>query len=439
MGETDTLSRISVKATLSDDVGSLPVRTGLLLLPVAAALGPYFLPVPLGGINLFGFRSLVIVLFAITLGALRLRCWEPPLGRAYVVLGLLWMVWGGVSVMWSPVFLPAVRDVFAVVLGFGVGIILLNVRGDERWGIDALRRGWILAFVVTGAVAAWEVATGNHLSSQYTARVPDRALIGVAQSTLEQPNNYGAFLLLAFPFLMWSREQAERRVIRWAYSAMVVFVPVLVVFSASRLAFLGLLAELAVFGALAVRGGRSRLTYFGLVGLLALVTIWVFRNDPRLVGKLSSALGGEFARGGSIAMRWALTVNGLWFIMISGGVGIGAGGFQELMREGVAPHYAGGLVDPHNYWLEIGSQYGVVVLAGFLTFLGVLGWVGLRARQRPDVDQGVVQFLLVGLTGYLVAALANSSYLLQSTNWMFVATILIVGVHVRRAAGWSEA
>lgn len=419
--------------------GSAAIRAALVLLPVTAALGPYMVPIPVGGINIFAFRALVLLLLGGTLAGMHLRFWESPLGRGYVALGAVWVAWGGLSILWSPVFLPAVRDVFAILLGFGVGTVLLNVGADSRWGLDALRSGWVLAYVLTALVAVWELATGHHLESPYTASVPDRALIGVAQSTLEQPNNYGAFLLLAFPFLVWSRERAEGRAWRWVHTLLLASTPIFVILSASRLAFLGLMAEMVVFGLLAFKGRRSALPYFGLVGLVVLTAIWTFGHDPRLVGKLSSALGGEVARGGSIAMRLALTLDGLWFIMISGGLGIGAGGFSELMRRGTAPHYAGGLVDPHNYWTEIGSQYGVPILVGFIALLVALAVTASRAGRRSTrAGEGPVQFVLVGLTGYFFAAFTNSSYLLQSTNWMFVATVLVAGVHLwRRQPGRS--
>lgn len=65
----------------------------------------------------------------------------------------------------------------------------------------------------------------------------------VVQSTLGRPDMYGAFLVLAVPFLVWSLYQSKGPA-KLMYAGLLLGAGALTLFTASRLSFLAVAAEL---------------------------------------------------------------------------------------------------------------------------------------------------------------------------------------------------
>jgi hypothetical protein len=409
----------------------------VILVSVTAALGPYLLPIEAFGINFYTYRFLVLLLFVLSpLFAPRIRWWGSPVARFYLLLGCFWILWGWASILWAPDPSSAIRDVASVGLGFGAGLVLLNLRSFTGSGLDALRRGWLLAYVVTAAIAIWEKLTGNHLPSHFVKNAPDYVLNDVVISTFGNPNNYGAFLLLSVPFLLWSLSIVKMRLHKVFYMGLLLALPVLVFLSASRVAILGLVVQLLVCGLLTMRQWRSFVGILSIACLFFLLIGWYLQSDTLVARKLALAFGNEVRLGGSIALRRNLVLNGLWFAYISGCLGIGAGGFEHLIQNRSAPFATGHIFSPHNFWIEVLSQYGVLVFLGLVVWVLYLISVAIRSRRifiarRHATSRVISEMILVGFVGYLFATTTSSIYIVQSTNWMFLGSMVAMGTFLR--------
>src|ERR1051326_7926243 len=190
-------------AALRIDPVRVAVATLLVLIPITAACGPYLLPINVGGVTLYAFRT--IVLCALPL-LLTLAGGRVPLTKSslwFFSTMYAWLVWGSASLLWTPD--PRIGATEVITLVFGSAAALVVVLGCELVpnGIEYVRRGWLLAYLASAAVAVWELRTHQHLQSSFTERTPDYAQ-GVLVSTFGNPNNYAAFIVLAFPFLLWS-------------------------------------------------------------------------------------------------------------------------------------------------------------------------------------------------------------------------------------------
>ena len=75
----------------------------IAVLPVLAALGPYFLPLEAAGVNVFGFRLMIMLLAAFSTPLTnRGRWWFNPVARWSAMFVLFWVVWGFLSLLWAP-------------------------------------------------------------------------------------------------------------------------------------------------------------------------------------------------------------------------------------------------------------------------------------------------------------------------------------------------
>jgi hypothetical protein len=398
----------------------------IVLLVLTAAVGSAVLSVRVGGITVYPFRLLVLaVLLAAPLLQYRLSWLSVEGPRVFAFVGFVWLVWGGCSVFWSPSFAGGVEDVFAVGFGFAVGVALLTLGAAQVSSLRWLRRGWVLAFLVTGAVAIWELVTGNHLPGAYAERAPEYALRSIAISTFGNPNNYGAFLVLCLPFLLHSRQQTSSLLGATFYEVLLVLFFGILFMTGSRSAFLGAVVEMGVlvffFGA--VKRGLALLGMGGAL-LVGLFYAGFSFEDLQILSSLQVMVSASAFEQGSLQARLGLTLNGVWMLLSTLGIGVGAGGYELVARSPDLPYYTSGLVNPHNFWIEVVSEYGILV--GGL-FVWMMGLFFLRSLQAYWARKGVwAQTALLMLVGYFFAALANSTYMAQPTNWMAIASIMCI-------------
>lgn len=396
------------------------------LAPVLAALGSLFFSVstPVG--EIFGFRFLVIAIVGVGFvsvghrnGHLRLH----PIAGQYVLLGLVWLGWGLALILArDPDASGAMQELLVILFGFliGFGFLLLDV-GRKNRCLQWLRRGWVSAYVIAGAVAVWELMTGDHvMSTPETARADLYPGVTIF-STFNNPNDYAAFIALAVPFLAWSAAK-ERGAWRLVYWGLLGSAPLLALLQKSVIAPTAIAAEI-VIGFLLVGRKKPRVV-FGLALMIVTGTLAWAALSPGLStagDQFGRVTAGGFGGGGSPSERLNLVRNGLWFTHQSNFVGTGPASFENQWTTKSPPHDTGSARSPHFFWVEVLSQYGVVV------FLLLVWWMlRLFASTRPTSYKGLV--VRTGVVGFAIAATASSSYIRGSIQWVFLASLLVLAV-----------
>lgn len=418
-----------------------PMRRSIIaLLPTAAAFGSLF-----PGVGpLFAFRLMVLLLGLLALRHRRAATAGLATVGRFRLLIVLWTFVAFIGSFFVPTPDAAWRALPSVVLGLVLGYTFVTFR-DSKEILPILQCGWVLAFLATSAVAVREVATGVHLSNYF----PSTELVAVdprlVASVFGNPNNYAAFLVTAFAFLVNGLMASQRRLSRYFYVALVLTAPVLLLYTGSRLSQFALVLEAAVFIGYATRRHWQTLVSAAVIALLSFSILGAKVTDslvPTLPGKLQTAtpskVASELLGGGSESsggQRLNLYKNGLWMVANSAGLGVGPGQFEVVIASGSAPHRTGGVLSPHNAYLEVASQYGIVVLFGFLFWMAACVrwcWAGARRAEGELRFWGIV--MIAAIAGNSVTALATSAYLPSSVNWTFLATLLLVAVTIERHA-----
>ena len=227
---------------------------------------------------------------------------------------------------------------------------------------------------------------------------------------------------------------------RLVYASSVAAAGILVLFTASRLSLIGFAIELLVLVFIVDR--RWYVMLLGLVGVAVGFYWWsnVFlSSDIRLASKFNAALSDM--EDSSIEGRFSLTLNGLWMVYDTAGRGVGAAGFRRALMDRDVPFpdenpLPGGRF-PHNLWVQVASEYGILPAIGFLSLLVFIGRLALQAnRKRPGAPQevrilGIVT--LVGLVGYLFCGVVIGSAIRHAVHWMFFATLVVMGARLYQA------
>ena len=127
-------------------------------------------------------------------------------------------------------------------------------------------------------------------------------------------------------------------------------------------------------------------------------------------------------------------------LVSTSGFGVGGGNFAPTLDATLqySHLFTSGIIDPHNWWIEILSEYGIVMFClyfGFLFFLYLRHRAAIRARFHP-----VLHHLPLFLLAFLLAGVGPSSFVNLSWQWLYVAIIVIAssGATTARAANLSH-
>lgn len=362
---------------------------------------------------------------------------STPVSRSYLILVASWGILSLALLLVIPPiaagtgpeqFAAGVTWLLAISASLLLGLILLLSRAAE-WGLEQLRRGWVIAFLGTGCVAIWEVRTGHHLSTGF---IQDHGLASSSQatavSTFFNPNDYASFIAMAFPFLVWSAWRA-RRLSRLTYVALCLSAVIAVVFQGSTLVLLALGAELCVLVLTLLRHRFPRRTLPVWAAAAVLVALAIGGNlvtsaasFDRRVRSLSTQ---QFGSSSSGNVRINLLLNGLAFTERDSGIGYGPGQFEALMQWGdpAYPTTDDGIhiINAHDVFAEVLVNLGIAGLATFLFFLWRV-WRACRIHTLPALAARM------SLVGFLFSQAASSSLVKTAVFGIFVGSMLVLGI-----------
>ncbi len=418
-------------------------RIAIVLIPTSAALGSYLLPIKIGGINFYFFRMLIIMAFILIFISSKGKILVGTrVYRLFFLLGYVWLLWGTASYFWAQDPIIAVTELLEVGYGFLTGFVLVCLAFDTKKGMQDLRIGWVFAFISSAIVAVWEIVSGEHLPGYFAENAPEYVVKNVIVSTFVNPNNYAAFLVLCFPFLLWSYSAAKG--IRKVFFLLCLnSLPFLLIKTGGRLGITALILQLSLFLFFNARSLRS--FFQGVLPFLTILVMIVFsfQTNMATLSKVSQVYD-ELQVGGSTGIRFNLLVNGIWFLALSYGVGVGAGGFEYMIGNGYGLYDTGSVINPHNFWIEVLSQYGIFVFTGLVAWLVCLIMLVLRVRKKSLKQNDTVmrlktEVILVGLLGYTIATGENSAYINQPINWVFLGSVLTLATFISRPDDLAKA
>ncbi len=402
--------------------GRLPLATDVLLaaLPLLATVALY-LP---GGI-LMPFRWVVLALVAAAavvivvdrrLAGTRVLTAMAVLASSFVLFGLIGLLRYRAQTSATD-FLNAI---ILILLSLAAAVLARRERS-----IVLLVAGWVASGVVAAPVAVWEILTNQHLPKNLPGLAIAQSMPWVDQvaSFFDNPNLYAyhcGIVILLLPVAF----QAAPRFVRWVIPALGLLLLYLLVQTGGRLALVGVLLGLLVWG-LAARTGRI----LTAVGIIAFV-VGVLAKVPLVEGFLGEgayALS-EFSLAGSSSwVRLELLRSGGWILQQTSFMGAGPGGFGTWSLLPQDPYRYETLNNPHSGLVEVGADYGVVTLAVLLALLITAIVIGIRwSRDRTwtPLERSIPYAAAVQALTWPLLTASHSTWLRQPIAAAQFATIV---------------
>jgi teichuronic acid biosynthesis protein TuaE len=411
----------------SSNVPTSPAALLLLMLPVLAASNSLVTAVT--GVSFYKVFVAGAFLF-IAVNYRKITWTRSKTLLCYLAMLVVFFTYGSISMLWAPDRSLSYSKINNIFLALLIAYILYAARAFEAQRFRALVQGWLIAVVTTVMFAAAELVAGRNFFGN--ARFEDRETYGsIVMSTFHNPNNFSVFLALVMPLLLLGLLQSKD----WKklpLGALWLTSFALLVLSASRIALA--LAALQLMAVVFLLRGKTVFKLTAIAIGTGIVTA-AFVLGTNVAGKIASLVGGGDVSGLS---RVTLVLNGLWMFRESNGLGVGAGNFPYYMDNMNPPYSFRELNQPHNLWIEILSEYGIIVFGAFLLFylyLLRLAWtLTRRAKRHYDRSlnlQSVTLFVL--LISYPFAVISPSHYVTDPINWLFLATAVVFCKKIRDA------
>jgi O-antigen ligase len=370
-----------------------------------------------------GDATMVVAVLGLVLQRDRLRI--PP----YVVLLGLLVGWSAVGLLESKypqVVWDHLVDSIKMLLVALVAANALRTRSQMRL-FSVFFLGCFALFPVRGALF-------NYFIAHYT--LFGRALWNYIY---QNPNDLAALCLLQFSMAVGLAATEPRGAVRWAARAGVVVLPLLILLTQSRGAFLALVAMITVM--IATRRGRRvrLLVSIGIVGVIvaSVIPTSAWQRFQRLSRATSTSNLAEVDGEGSAKNRYAVWTVAFRMIGNRPLTGVGLGAYPQAHNDYTltATDVAGGARgyrDTHSTYFNLAAELGI---PGLLLFLGIVGTTLLhseRARRAyshtlPDLTAQLL-YLELGLFGFLVAGVFGS-----------FAKLSFLYLHIALIWGWAEA
>ena len=410
------------------------ILIGLLALMAFGMIGGFWQPIRIAQLGLLPWMTYDIM---------RTR---PRVGKAsWGVIGFLgfWWLWAAVSIAWACDMTESFKYVIHLaiyMLSFGE-VIWLSGKAGKPW--QSLLWGWFIAAAVTVPIALWEYVTDHHLATSvkqcmYIKPTPTEHMPRpFATATMNNLNTYNMLLCCTFVMLTL----AIRRSRNWwtvAYTALYALVIMIVVSNGSRGALMAIIIGLIALTLSAehpknrVIGGVLLFMVGAWLGLgiagkhvPSFLDVWSEETKQEWREKMDlswdeenaqSAIAGRLQNNGlEDPSRMALWTACWEEICDSYLLGVGAANYPCALEKHPESLYKA----PHNLWLEVWLQFGIVILAGF-----VLMWIWPLIRCWKDKQRR--NAYLIVLAVMLPMTIVDSTFILKAYFWMLLSSVYVL-------------
>jgi teichuronic acid biosynthesis protein TuaE len=289
--------------------------------------------------------------------------------------------------------------------------------------------GILVLYLLT---AVWEMATWNHLP---TSRMYGRNHFAPTGPFYGE-NILAAFMLLLLPFLMFLPKLYRKPWVKILCGGLVLLFMLVIVIQGARIAMLA--ATLAVLWVYLFYSS-ARTKTIGVVVIL-MAGFMFYQITPSGVKFARFMLSRELRSFGSeretvtmssLKIRKQLFVETFDLASSTALMGVGGGNFEHYMNTD-REYRTAGIINAHNWLLEILGNFGVIILMGFLyiyiKWLYMLWRLYMKSRGR---ERYLYLMYLMSLLLFIASSALPSSIRWNHLIWIYFAAINAV-CHARQ-------
>ena len=330
----------------------------------------------------------------------------------YISFIILYLI---VSFVWSIDIVQGAKEVVYYFVHFLLYLEILVFANLSNYPCKSIVRGWMLAFALTIPIALWELITDNHISgglegmdTGFTAYIDGLPVEHrFAKIAFGNYNSYCTYICYCIPFVLYYTRSLGKKVTGFS---LIFFAFVITIVNASRGAFLTLVIILSIYFHMAVKG-FAKIWLILIITAICSVAIYSLK-DSLLAIFLMRISDGGLTNGDTRFGIW----NCAWNVFLnSNGLGVGIGSLEKAMLL----ENANEIPNPHNLFLELLAQYGMLISLFFLAYCIMM----LVQTRKVAFDRKVI--LYCALLSFPFSSIIDSGYLLHPKLFSFFASLQI--------------
>lgn len=389
----------------------------LYLMIFAAPLGAKVFSVDLGFFILSPFRMLfllaVVVMVLIALSGNRRIYVIRRRANAYSLkVYYAWFFIALISVIWAKDIAAWAKTI--IFIGIGVFLIIMfcnyfTKEHDIYRAFAALQAG-----IAIQAVIGWyEIVTRNYKWLELTDKNLSIYVNGIDRIPIAMqtnPNNFATLMLVGIGISAICATVCEKKVMQRMNIVLGFNYALLLVATTSRANIAALIFLVAAW--LLMTEKRKWLIPLSVVLCIVL--------SPWIIAFIQKYFLLAYDAHSSNSIRLNLILNGLIFLVDTFGIGVGAGQAEFWMAKR-AVFGTSGLVNLHNYWIEILTCYGVLFFMAYMVFYCRLFMSMRRHYKNPlvsDKQKNVSLYIAALMVGFIVGSISSSSLISLEWNWV---------------------
>lgn len=406
-----------------------------------AAMNPQIIGIDMDLIQLSVFRISLIFLTAALL--LRDLSYKPRLknilasnampNRLYrnikytKAFMLIWLLYATTSLLWAKDQLLWAKNVFYLCVANACMYVIPRVVIQPKQ-IQCCLRSFVIMGLIHNIVGWYEVITGDYRFLTTTTKAWVYTYTQAPASLFGGENILATFLVFSTIFTIICLVESENKLGKLICMSLVISSVLLLFRTTSRGNIFGLAAAAIVYTYYALLRGKKHTKHIIALFIAIYVMLYLVFNTS-ILSTILEKLQIDFSstQNSSDVIRLNLIKSGLKYLVDSYLIGVGAGSSSFMLQHN-AVYDTGNIVVMHNYWLEILTDYGVIIFTSLVVFI-VRTFCSIRYIYR-HTNNSMLKTIALGfmccLVAFIPCSISGSSYLGYDWLWVFWGLVLAI-------------
>lgn len=375
------------------------------------------------GVTLTLYRVLIPMIFLILFLKRKVKSFNVCKEYStYMIFMCVWFACGVIGLLLSSdiIISEAIKDFEALTLGFMVVSSLQMIEYNEKvQDIFCGLRICIYVLIIMGII---EIVYGIHLpTSMFSNETLMRSInIKGASGIFYNINDYCAFICMFLPLLYSDITVGNKIKIRLFRISMFIIALFIMLYDDANIcivaSILSFIIYTCVFKGLFQR--RKLIVLFSSFPAIIICALFVIKH---LIQILNRQIHNYMNSCGSMYLRITGYKKALASLPKTFFMGVGPGNYPNYFSEVLKTE---GLINPHNFWLEILTEYGLILFTLVVLFGIILIIRCIRISKKKNCDDAVVAVVMC--ISFTIGCLAPSSFLRYSYYWLILGVIFSV-------------
>ncbi|RAU82418.1 O-antigen ligase family protein [Pontibacter arcticus] len=345
--------------------------------------------------------------------------WDDPFLSFTSKFIFFMMILGFISIFWAPDTVLAIKEFGVLQTGLTLTWLLTKYINTEK-RVELVLLIWVLGAILVNMIGLWEVVNQKFLIVEKMGGKLEREIerIGALapRSIFVNQNNYAFFNAITAPVLLGMFVKKTRPLWHYLVTGFSLALSVYLLISSYSRAAMGGFALALIFFAVFTFFTKSnhKISVLKLLGIAAIAIALIVAVNTSLLDVITNKLDmvveknnqrTDESRADIYAENLALVANNL-------GIGMGPGSSYDKVDN----------LPPHNFFLQILVEYGLVTVLGFLwIFYRVFKRYGLYKQVMPDA---LPYILRASILAFPLMSIGPSSIVGEGIFWLWFGFII---------------